>query len=249
LDLLSKAQNFSLEDQRGRIDGRNLEIPDFLLTNNLFKTPPPTTTATSQPLPSATVASSLNASTLLGCSFGTYSHHQQQAGHDSLLLPTNSDKQLNQSSISLPACNNNNKLNTNNISNNTCNQYQQPNNYSNLVHHSDYMTHNLSNTISRSRSPIVIVYDNEDDENIEAVVMSSSKTSQSALLSMSQMNTDFFHMNNGGNSGGIHFRPTSASGGFSPMSTATNTNASFSSSNQIMNNTINGNNKSQISYV
>jgi hypothetical protein len=37
IDLLRKAQNFSMDDQRGKIDSRNLEIPEFLLTNNLIK--------------------------------------------------------------------------------------------------------------------------------------------------------------------------------------------------------------------
>lgn len=37
IDLLRKAQNYSLDDQRGKIDSRNLEIPEFLLTNNLIK--------------------------------------------------------------------------------------------------------------------------------------------------------------------------------------------------------------------
>jgi hypothetical protein len=37
IDLLRKAQNFSLDDQRGKIDSKSLEIPEFLLTNNLIK--------------------------------------------------------------------------------------------------------------------------------------------------------------------------------------------------------------------
>ncbi len=37
IDLLRKAQNYSMDDQRGKIDSRNLEIPEFLLTNNLIK--------------------------------------------------------------------------------------------------------------------------------------------------------------------------------------------------------------------
>ena len=36
IDLLNKAQNYSLNDQRGKIDSTNLEIPNFLLTNNLL---------------------------------------------------------------------------------------------------------------------------------------------------------------------------------------------------------------------
>ena len=38
IDLLKRVQNYSIEDQRGLIDSRHLEIPDFLLSSGLMKT-------------------------------------------------------------------------------------------------------------------------------------------------------------------------------------------------------------------
>ena len=38
IDLLKRVQNYSIEDQRGLIDSRNLEMPEFLLSTSLMKT-------------------------------------------------------------------------------------------------------------------------------------------------------------------------------------------------------------------
>jgi hypothetical protein len=38
IHLIQKAQNMSLEDQRGNLNSKSLELPDFLSSNNLVKT-------------------------------------------------------------------------------------------------------------------------------------------------------------------------------------------------------------------
>jgi hypothetical protein len=153
---LKKAQNHSLDDQRGRIDSQHLEIPEFLLSHNLIKSH-----SKSQNIINHT--NNLNDSN----HFKVYKDLSSSYTKRHL---TN----LNKSTMSLPISasgflNNNNNNNNNNHDTSIT---------SNISIASSSKIGNLnfkSNTLSRSRSPIVIVYDNEDynldktDENLSNI--------------------------------------------------------------------------------
>jgi hypothetical protein len=127
IDLLNKAQNYSLNDQRGKIDSTNLEIPNFLLSNNLLNDQ------------NQSLSQSLYESNNSG--YQNYSKINDQSAHTnkSLLLPITSSTSLN----SLPI------INYPSLSASTSKTINQ-----------NYMCS------SRSRSPIVIVYDYEDFDGI-----------------------------------------------------------------------------------
>jgi hypothetical protein len=155
IDLLKKAQNHSLDDQRGRIDSQHLEIPEFLLSHNLIKSHSKSQNIINH-------ANNLNDSS----NFKVYKDLSSAYTKRHL---TN----LNKSTMSLPISasgflNNNNNNNNNHDTSIT----------SNISIASSSKMGNLnfkSNTLSRSRSPIVIVYDNEDynldktDENVSNI--------------------------------------------------------------------------------
>lgn len=139
IDLLNKAQNYSLNDQRGKIDSKNLEIPNFLLTNtNLVKSH------------HQSLSQSIICNQSLNSNYHSYrindpcfnndnnSHNNSQNNHNrSLILPLTSSTSMS----SLPIINYQTLSSSGSVSN-TINQ--------------NYMS------ASRSRSPIVIVYDYED---------------------------------------------------------------------------------------
>lgn len=127
---MKKAQNHSLDDQRGRIDSQHLEIPEFLLSHNLIK-------SHSKSQNVINYGSNLNGS----INFKVYKN--------SMYAKSNLNN-LNKSTVSLPV---------------TASNFLNTNIPSNMSTTSSSKLGNLnfnSNTLSRSRSPIVIVYDNED---------------------------------------------------------------------------------------
>jgi hypothetical protein len=135
IDLLSKAQNYSLHDQRGKIDSANLEIPNFLLTNNLLK--------------NQSLSQSLISNQSVNSGYYNNSKLNDVSGHTnkSLLLPITSSASLN----SLPIIN-----------------YQTLSGSTSKTINQNYMCS------SRSRSPIVIVYDYEDFDGINGTAQNNN---------------------------------------------------------------------------
>lgn len=167
---MKKAQNYSLDDQRGRIDSQHLEIPEFLLTHNLIKSH-----SISQNLINYT--NNLNDSNYESVNFKVFKNSNPY-------YEKNYTNNLNKSTMSLPitasgflqnsgytSCANNHDSST--FSNNSKNSSSNLNNF------------NLKPSItSRSRSPIVIVYDNDDynldktEENFNDFSLNDSKLSR-----------------------------------------------------------------------
>lgn len=171
--MLSKAQNFSLEDQRGRIDSRNLEIPEFLLTtSNLIKSKYQNQQHHNHQHQSSNASKNVTSSSghlanYVGLSAGG-------ADDDNNLHPNHGNDQMNKSSISLPLTSSANPNHAYAQNHPHQRQHRSSHKYSHSMH--DYVTHqNFSNTISRSRSPYVIVYDNDDyAENLDYNSFNSS---------------------------------------------------------------------------
>jgi hypothetical protein len=133
---LNKAQNYSLNDQRGKIDSTNLEIPNFLLTNNLLK--------------NQSLSQSLISNQSINLGYSNYSKINDVSAQDknkSLLLPITSSTSLN----SLPIIN-----------------YQSLSASTSKTINQNYLCS------SRSRSPIVIVYDYEDFDGITSTQNNNS---------------------------------------------------------------------------
>ena len=172
IDLLKKAQNYSLDDQRGRIDSKHLEIPEFLLSHSLIKS------HSQQRISNLNDSSNYESAS---CNFKSYASSNPY--YDKAY-----SNHLNKSTMSLPIA----TSGFLNISN------KKTNNMSNLHDTSVYSQNSTSNTsasqykpntVSRSRSPIVIVYDNEDysldktEENLNNISLSEPRSSQSNVSS------------------------------------------------------------------
>ena len=155
IDLLKKAQNYSLEDQRGRIDSKHLEIPEFLLSSSLIKSQSMCQNMSNYANNINQMKSSNNFSNLNNTLNQNYSY-------------TN----LNKSTLSLPIATSNlhayspkssNRIivNENSARSNDKHMYnttQSNNNFKMPSSKGMYST--------RSRSPIVILYDNDDYDNL-----------------------------------------------------------------------------------
>lgn len=128
IDLLKKAQTYSLDDQRGPINSQNLEIPEFLLSLNLIKSH-----SIGQNL------LNLNDSISYDDSLVRYKKNSKISFYDKNPHKY-SNNFLNKSTVSLPISA---TLSTG-FATNSNNSFFK------------------SNTVARSRSPIVIVYDNDD---------------------------------------------------------------------------------------
>jgi hypothetical protein len=138
IDLLKKAQNYSLDDQRGPINSQNLEIPEFLLTtHNLIK---------SHSIGQNLI--NLNDSINYDDSLVKYKKNSKISYYDKNPQKY-SNSFLNKSTVSLPISASLSTTTT------TTRCFPTNNNYSFFK----------SSTVSRSRSPIVIVYDHDEEED------------------------------------------------------------------------------------
>ncbi|CAF0915606.1 unnamed protein product [Brachionus calyciflorus] len=174
MDLLKRAQNHSLEDQRGRIDSKHLQIPEFLLSSsNLIK---------SQSMTQNLGHLSFQLNTLNSNYQNSDNYYEHQANNNNnsfdynLMHQTNNlvgMQGINKSSVSLPV---------------ESNYITYP-----IKYHTMHQT-TTTNTISRSRSPVVIVYDNEDYQNIDYVYENRFETSDK--LNDTPMNYESISENN-----------------------------------------------------
>jgi len=154
IELLNRAQNFSLEDQRGRIDTKNLELPEFLLANTLIK--------------SQSLNQNINAN---------FNNTPNLSYHANLILnqhSMNSSKKknnligaFNESTSSLPLT--------------TIKSATSPLIKKSVPKQSNYLEF-------RSRSPIMIVYDCDDCENLNLINDNNSSKLKSFNGSTSVLN-------------------------------------------------------------
>ncbi|RMZ94753.1 hypothetical protein BpHYR1_010936 [Brachionus plicatilis] len=144
IDLLKRAQNYSLEDQRGRIDSRHLQIPEFLLTSsNLIKSQSMTQNL-------GKFSFELNTLSNYNDSVNDCQYQTNNSFDYNLIYQQNNllgMQGINKSSVSLPV----------------------ESNYTALPVRYQTIRNTITTTANRTRSPVMIVYDNEDYQDIDYV--------------------------------------------------------------------------------
>ncbi len=165
--MLSRVQKFSFEDQRGPIDSVNLKVPDFLLNTSLTKAQSlqqnlntqksPNTNLTDTPLTKLKNSNNTSLQNTHSFSHSTVKNSSQNYSNRTALL-----SRFNESTSSLPTGLTNQKFTTTNE-----------------------ISNSQRNFISRSRSPM-IVYDNDEENNIdESCVLSDNSFQNNQNLSVS----------------------------------------------------------------
>lgn len=141
---MKRAQNYSLEDQRGRIDSRHLQIPEFLLTtSNLIKSQSMTQNL-------GKLSFELNTLNNLNDSVNQFDYQTNNSFDYNLIYQQNNllgMQGINKSSVSLPV----------------------ESNYTALPLKYQTIRNTITTTTNRSRSPVMIVYDNEDYQDIDNI--------------------------------------------------------------------------------
>lgn len=141
---MKRAQNYSLEDQRGRIDSTHLQIPEFLLTtSNLIKSQSMTQNL-------GKFSFELNTLNNYNDSVNEFEYQTNNSFDYNLIYQQNNllgMQGINKSSVSLPV----------------------ESNYTTLPAKCQKIRNTVMATANRSRSPVMIVYDNDDYHNIDYV--------------------------------------------------------------------------------